>query len=151
MYVILNDVFIRVINGAMTRPLDYDYLKSLPPAPQRFYELLSYQMYAALLYDRPRAKLVYSDLCAHAPLTRHVDWEQVRSQMAKIHRPHLQSGYIGKVESDAITDSEGKPDWIILLPARPEGEGRIQSIHQAGRPQRARNRADGAGTAGSRP
>ena len=47
-YIILNDVFIQVINGAMTRPLDYDYLKSLPPAPQRFYELLSYQMYAAL-------------------------------------------------------------------------------------------------------
>ena len=51
-YIILNDVFIQVINGAMTRPLDYDYLKSLAPAPQRFYELLSYQMYAALKYDR---------------------------------------------------------------------------------------------------
>jgi hypothetical protein len=53
-----------VLNGAMTRPLDYDYLKSLPPAPQRFYELLSYQMYAALKYDRPRAKITYSAFCA---------------------------------------------------------------------------------------
>ena len=43
-HVILNDVFMQVINGAMTRPLDYDYLKSLSPAPQRFYELLSYQI-----------------------------------------------------------------------------------------------------------
>lgn len=52
-YVILNDVFMKVINGAMTRPLDYDYLKSLSPAPQRFYELLSYQLYAAIKNDRP--------------------------------------------------------------------------------------------------
>ena len=57
-YIVLNDIFMQVINGAMTRPLDYDYLKSLSPAPQRFYELLSYQMYAALKNDRPRAQAV---------------------------------------------------------------------------------------------
>ena len=97
-YIVLNDVYMQVINGAMTRPLDYDYLKSLPPAPQRFYELLSYQMYAALKYDRPRAKLTYSEFCAHAPQTRHFDWERVRSQMTKMHRPHQKSGYIAKVD-----------------------------------------------------
>jgi hypothetical protein len=113
-YIVLNDVFTRVINGAMTRPLDYDYLKSLSPAPQRFYELLSYQMYAALLYDRSRARLVYSELCAHAPQTRHIDWEKVRSQMTKIHRPHLQSGYIAKVSSEPTPGSDGKPDWIFF-------------------------------------
>jgi hypothetical protein len=96
-YILLNEVFIQVINGAMTRPLDYDYLKSLPPAPQRFYELLSYQMYATLKHDRPRAKLIYSELCEHAPMTRHLEWGRVRSQMNKIHRPHLESGYIAKV------------------------------------------------------
>ena len=53
-YIILNDSFSQVINGAITRPLDYSYLRTLPPAPQRFYELLSYQMYAALKYDRSR-------------------------------------------------------------------------------------------------
>lgn len=113
-YIVLNDVFIRVINGAMTRPLDYDYLKSLAPASQRFYELLSYQMYFALKYDRMRAKLTYSDFCAHAPLLRHTEWNRVRSQMGKVHRPHLQSGYIGKIESEPTTDSEGKPDWIFF-------------------------------------
>src|SRR4051812_49600446 len=34
-YIVLNDIYMQVLNGAMTRPLDYDYLKSLPPAPQR--------------------------------------------------------------------------------------------------------------------
>ena len=54
-YIVLNDIYMQVINGAMTRPLDYDYLRSLPPTPQRFYELLSFQVYAALKHNRPRA------------------------------------------------------------------------------------------------
>src|SRR3954470_18693656 len=111
-YILLNDTFIQVINGAMTRPLDYDYLKSLPPAPQRFYELLSYQMYAALKHDLQRAKLTYSDFCATAPQTRHFNWEHVRSQMNKVLRPHRQSGYIAKVDYQHTTDSHGRPDWF---------------------------------------
>jgi hypothetical protein len=133
-YIILNDTFIQVINGAMTRPLDYDYLKSLPPAPQRFYELLSYQMYAALKYDRPRAKLTYSDFCAHAPQTRHFDWEKVRSQMNKIHRPHLQSGYIAKVDSQQTTDSDGKVDWIMLYQPGPKARAEFRAFTKRGLP-----------------
>lgn len=34
------------------RPLDYDYLRTLSPAPQRFYELLSYQMHLLLVKIR---------------------------------------------------------------------------------------------------
>src|SRR5512135_3434897 len=34
-YLVLNDVFMQVINNAQTRPLDYDYLHDLPPASQR--------------------------------------------------------------------------------------------------------------------
>ena len=71
----------------MTRPLDYDYLKSLPPASQRFYELLSFQMYAAIKHNRGRARLKYSEFCTYAPQARHFDWNVVRSQMNKIHRP----------------------------------------------------------------
>ncbi|HWE97535.1 MAG TPA: hypothetical protein VG269_26490, partial [Tepidisphaeraceae bacterium] len=133
-HIILNDVFINVINGAMTRPLDYDYLRSLPPAPQRFYELLSYQMYAALLYDRPRAKLIYSELCAHAPQTRHADWEKVRSQMSKIHRPHLQSGYIAKVESQPSADSDGPPDWIFFYQPGPKARAEFRTFAKRGGP-----------------
>lgn len=133
-YVVLNDVFIRVINGAMTRPLDYDYLKSLPPAPQRFYELLSYHMYAALLYDRARARLVYSDLCAHAPQMRHYEWEKVRSQMTKVHRPHLQSGYIAKVESQPATDAEGKADWIFFYLPGPKARSEFRVFAKRGGP-----------------
>lgn len=133
-YIVLNDVFIRVINGAMTRPLDYDYLKCLPPAPQRFYELLSYQMYAALRHDRPRAKLTYSDFCAHAPQTRHFDWENVRSQMNKVLRPHRQSGYIAKVDYQDTTDAQGRADWFMFFMPGPKARAEYKAFTKRGGP-----------------
>ena len=113
-YILLNDVYMQVLNGAMTRPLDYDYLKNLPPAAQRFYELLSYQMYATIKNDRPRAKVIYSEFCTYAPQTRHFDWERVRSQMNKIYRPHKQSGYIADIDYEQTVDDDGQPDWVML-------------------------------------
>jgi hypothetical protein len=133
-YIILNDVFMQVINGAMTRPLDYDYLKSLPPAPQRFYELLSYQMYAALKYDRPRAKLTYSELCAHAPQTRHLEWEDVRSQMNKVHKPHKDSGYIIDVKYDETTDRQGNRDWVMCYLPGPKARAEFKAFTKRGGP-----------------
>ena len=131
-YIILNDSFIQVLNGAITRPLDYDYLKSLPPAPQRFYELLSYQIYAALKYDRPRAKVNYSEFCAHAPQTRHSDWERVRSQMSKVHRPHLASGYITKVDFQSTAADDGQPDWIMLYQPGPKARAEYRAFTKRG-------------------
>lgn len=133
-YVILNDIYMMVINGAMTRPLDYDYLKDLPPGPQRFYELLSYKMYAALRWERPRAKLLYSEFCAHAPQTRHSDWEQVRSQMNKLHRPHRESGYIASFESHQTTDQDGKPDWVLHYLPGPKALAEYRTFTKRGGP-----------------
>jgi hypothetical protein len=59
-YLILNDVYLKVLNEVQTRPLDYDYLRDLPPAAQRFYELIGFQIYAVLKHERPRARLLYS-------------------------------------------------------------------------------------------
>jgi hypothetical protein len=128
-YIILSDIYMQVINGAMTRPLDYNYLKGLAPAPQRFYELLSYRIYAALKHDRPRAKLTYSEFCTYAPQTRHFDWERVRSQMNKLHRPHRQSGYLAKIDFQDTVDGEGRPDWAMLYVPGPKAraEGRAST------------------------
>ena len=126
--------YMQVINGAMTRPLDYDYLKSLTPAAQRFYELLSYQMYAAIKNGRPRAKLVYSEFCTYAPLTRHFDWERVRSQMNKIHRPHKKSGYIAKVDYEQTVDGDGRPDWIMLYQPGPKASAEYRAFTRRGGP-----------------
>jgi hypothetical protein len=119
-YLVLNDIFAQIINTAPTRPLDYDYLKELPPAPQRFYELLSFQMYAAIKYRHPHAKLQYSEYCTYAPQTRYFDWEHVRKQMYKVHAPHLKSGYLAKVEFQEYQAGSGEPDWMMLYVPGPK-------------------------------
>jgi hypothetical protein len=113
-YILLHDSYRDVLNSAPTRPLDYDYLKELTPGAQRFYELLSYQIFAALRNDRPRAKMLYSYYCTHAPQTRYDVYERVKKQMYKVHAPHKQSGYISEVEFRETTDGEGQPDWEML-------------------------------------
>lgn len=134
-YLVLNEVFMQVINGAQTRPLDYDYLRDLPPASQRLYELLSFQMYAALKHGRPRARLSYGEFCTHAPLTRHIEWLRVRTQMNKLHAPHKKSGYIASVEFEQTTDRDGKPDWAMLYTPGPRARAEFRAFTKRGGPK----------------
>lgn len=113
-YIVLHEFYREVLNNTMSRPLDYDYLKALPPAPQRLYELISYQVYAALKHKRPRAKYLYSEYCTYAPQTRYFDYEHVKKQMYKVHAPHRKSGYLDGVEFEAVTDGSGQPDWVMF-------------------------------------
>jgi hypothetical protein len=113
-YLMLHDSYRKVLNDAQTRPLDYDYLKELAPAPQRFYELLSYQIFAALRNERPRAKMLYSYHCTRAPQTRYFDYEHFKKQMYKVHAPHLKSGYLAKVEFQEQRGESGEPDWLMF-------------------------------------
>jgi hypothetical protein len=113
-YLTLHDFYREILNNTSARPLNYDYLRELPPAPQRFYELISYQIYAALKHKRPRARYIYSDYCTYAPQTRYLDYEHVKKQMYKIHALHRQSGYLAKIEFQPTTDRDGQPDWIMF-------------------------------------
>jgi hypothetical protein len=133
-YIVLSDIYMQVINGAMTRPLDYGYLKSLPPAPQRFYELLSYQMYAAIKNDRARAKLLYSNFCTHAPQTRYACFDQVKKQMFKVHKEHRKSGYIAKIDFEQTVDADGIPDWIMLYQPGPKARAEYRAFTKRGGP-----------------
>jgi len=110
-YLILNDVYFDVLNSAPIRPLDYDYLKALTPAAQRFYEIVSYKMFAAFSFGRPEARLAYSDYCTFAAQARYYDYDHFKKQMYKVHRPHLQSGYLKLASYKSTTDGEGKQDW----------------------------------------
>lgn len=131
-YLILNDIFMQVINQARTRPLDYNYLKELPPGPQRFYELLSYQIFAALKHSRPRAKLAYSEYCTYAPQARYFDFDHVKKQMYKIHVHHKKSGYIANVEFKATTDREERPDWLMLYTPGPKARAEYRTFARKG-------------------
>lgn len=112
-YLVLNEIYAEVINHARTRPLDYDYFRSLSPTAARFYEIVSYALYGALLNRNACAKLAYSEYCALSTQTRHYEWDKAKKQLYKVHLPHKLSGYIAKVEFEASTDAEGNPDWIM--------------------------------------
>ncbi len=127
-YLRLNDPFFQIINNAARRPLDYDYLQALPPAAQRFYELLSFRIFAALKHRRPEAKLRYSEYCTFAPQTHYPDRRHMQIQMAKLHRHHLKSGYISKLRYDRTTDEQGSPDWFIYYKPGPKARAEFDSF-----------------------
>ena len=119
-YIVLNPPYRELLNHVETRPLDYDYLKKLPPGPQRLYELLSFQIYGAIAGSRNRAKVVYSDYCKYAPQVRYGDFDHVKKQMYKLHVLHRESGYITKVEFKKTTDSDGNADWEMFYTPGPK-------------------------------
>jgi len=112
-FLVFHDLYLKVLNTAPRRPLDYDYLRSLPPGPQRFYEIVSYQMLPAIKYNQ-RAKLPYSEFCMYSTMTRYETFEQMKKQMWKIHQSHIKSGYLAKVEYEPTTDEQGRPDWNMF-------------------------------------
>jgi hypothetical protein len=112
-YVQLHDMFLSLLEHSKTRPLDYEYLKELPPAAQRLYELLSFAIFGALRHGRPNAQMLYSEFCMSAPLSRHSEFYRVRSQMRKIHKPHIDSGYLRSIVFEETVDEAGLIDWVM--------------------------------------
>jgi hypothetical protein len=132
-YIVLHDLYRELLNRAQRRPLDYDYLKELAPAPQRFYELLSFQMFAALKNERPRARLLYSEYCTHAPQSRYFDYDHVKKQMFKVHAPHRKVEYIAAVELRQTTDTEGRADWEMLYTPGRKAKAEYRAFNEPGR------------------
>lgn len=113
-YLNLHDVYWTILNEAPWRPLDFDYLKALNPAAQRFYEIISYRFYNALRFRNLNAsRISYSEYCLYSAQQRYYDYEHFKKQMYKIHQPHRQSGYISEVRYEPASDAEGRPDWIM--------------------------------------
>jgi len=112
-YLALHDPYWEVLHHAPVRPLDYEYLTTLTPSAQRFYELLSYQMFAALKHRREEATLRYSTYCTFAPQQRYRTYDRVKKQMYKVHQPHLRSGYLAALRTERVRDNEGEPDWLL--------------------------------------
>jgi hypothetical protein len=128
-YLVLNEPYWEVLNSAPTRPLDYDYLKALPPAAQRCYEILSYKLFAALKYQYPHAKLLYSEYCTFSAQQRYADYPHVKKQMYKVHKPHLASGYLESVRYEATTDEDGRPDWVMTYVPGPKARAEYAAFN----------------------
>lgn len=133
-YLILHRAYREIINTAPIRPLDYDYLRDLSPGAQRFYELISYQIYAALKNERPRARILYSYYCTRAPQTRYFDYDHVKKQMYKLQAPHKKSGYISEVELRETRDVDGRPDWEMFYTPGRKARAEFRSFKRAIRP-----------------
>jgi hypothetical protein len=114
-YLVLNDLYLNILNSTPFRPLNLDYMKSLAPMAQRFYEIASYQIYAALQHGNPRAKISYCDFCSLSTATRYQDFKHIKKQMHKVMRPHLQSDYIAKIEYELNPLASGQADWTMFL------------------------------------
>ena len=127
-YITLNAPYRDVVNTAPVRPLDYDYLKALTPGAQRFYEVVSFRMYAALKNGWPVARLTYSDYCAFSAQQRYFDHEHFRVQMYKIHKPHLESGYLRSITIDDVTDEEGRSDWLMNYVPGPKARSEFRTF-----------------------
>lgn len=119
-YIELNPTYREVLNNAPMRPLDLDYKKQLAPAAQRFYEIVSYKIFAALKNNQPLARLAYSEYCTFSAQQRYFTREQVQKQMYKIHVVHQQFGYITKVNYEPKTDEQGNPDWLMCYVPGPK-------------------------------
>ncbi len=129
-YLILSDTYLEVLNSAPMRPLNYEYLKILPPAAQRFYEIVSYKMFAALKHQQPQAKLAYSDFCTCSAIQRYFDYDHFKKQMYKIHKPHLDSGYLAKISYQHTVDGAGNPDWVMLYDPGPRARAEFQTFQK---------------------
>ncbi len=119
-HIVLNPPYRELLNHVETRPLDYDYLKNLSPGPQRFYELLSFQIYGAIAGARPRAKMLYSEYCKCSPQVRYGDFDHAKKQMWKLHHPHRESGYITKIDYKETNDADGNADWEMFYTPGPK-------------------------------
>jgi hypothetical protein len=133
-YITLHESYREVLNSAPTRPVDYDYLTCLKPLAQRFYELLSFKMFAALKHQHRQVSVRYSELCLYGPQYRYSDGVRMSKQMYKVHQPHLQSGYLADVTTRRVRDDQGRPDWLLQYTPGPRARAEFQAFTGQKRP-----------------
>lgn len=127
-YIELHPRYREVLNNAPVRPLDLGYKKLLPPAAQRFYEIVSYKVFAALKYNQSTAQMAYSEYCTFSAQQRYFDYDHFKKQMYKVHQPHIASGYIARPQFHEATDEQGKKDWIMCYVPGPKARAEYASF-----------------------
>lgn len=132
-YILLNELYLTMLNNARTRPLDYDYLRQLTHTSRRFYEIISFQIYAAIKHGMPEASIPYSRLCLFSAQTRSFDSAYVSAQMGRIHKRHLDSGYLGAVRAEMVRTANGDVDWIFYYKPGPRALREYKTFNRTGK------------------
>ncbi len=127
-YIELHPRYREVLNNAPVRPLDLGYKKQLPPAAQRFYEIVSYKIFTALKYNQAAARLAYSEYCTFSAQQRYFDYDHFKKQMYKVLKPHKDSGYITDVRYEQTTDDQEQLDWNMLFTPGPKARAEFTTF-----------------------
>src|SRR5262245_6672223 len=131
-YIVLNDPYYDLVNNSRRRPLDYGYLRSLTPGAQRLYELLSPRVFAAIKNGHPSAWIRYSEFCTLAVARRQDTRRRMQTQMAAVHRAHLDSGYFQAVCWRAKDTDDGTQDWTIHYTPGPKARAEFHAFNGGG-------------------
>lgn len=130
-YIVPGQVYASLLNEVPVRPLDFSYLKAIPsPSAQRWYEVASFKMYAALRNGQERCWLDYSEYCLASGQKRYTDAVRMQKQMYKIHRPHVESGYILDVRYEKLFDQDENRDWRIWYTIGPRAVSEYQEFNR---------------------
>jgi len=97
------------------KPLDSQYFKQLAkPGAQRWYTLVSTDMFVALSKNLPYAKVRYSEYCKFHPQKQHKAFSDMKRQMTNLHQKHIELDYINPPQYEKIKTEQGINDWWIL-------------------------------------
>jgi len=112
----LSEPFWLAVNALdFTKPLDAQYFKQLgSSAPQRWYTLVSTDIFVTLNKRLPEARRRYSNYCIFHPQKRYKAFSDMKRQMNKLHQKHLDNGYIESVHYEQTRDEQGIVDWLIF-------------------------------------
>lgn len=113
-YVQLHPVEAQIQKSQPQRYIDNQYLFSVSPAAQRWYELLAAKIYGVVKNNGQYCEVRYSwYIKHHHTLKRHHERRRVVQQIKEVIRDHLRLHYLIKVEFNAVTEPGQEIDWVI--------------------------------------
>lgn len=113
-YILLNPIEAEIQKNQPQRYIDNQYMFSVGPASQRWYELLAAKIFGVIKNNGTFCEIRYSWYVKHHhTLKRFYTRKRVVFQMTRIVQDHLNSGYLTKVEYRALKEAGQEIDWII--------------------------------------
>jgi hypothetical protein len=113
-YILLNPIEAQIQKSQPQRYLDNDYMFSVKPAAQRWYQLVSAKIFGVVKNKGAYCEIKYSWYVKHHhTLKRHYQRFRVVEQMNEIVKDHLANNYISKVEYRKFKEPDQELDWVI--------------------------------------
>jgi hypothetical protein len=113
-YVLLNPIEAQIQKDQPQRYIDNQYMFSVTPAAQRWYELLAAKLFGVIKNKGGYCEIRYSWYVKHHhTLKRYYERKRVVFQMNRLVDDHLRKGYISKVEYRVLKEPGQEIDYLI--------------------------------------